>query len=44
VPHLLDLEVVHVLRRYEAARVIDAQCGQEAIADLTAWPLTPLSA
>jgi predicted nucleic acid-binding protein len=40
VPHLLDLEVVHVLRRYEAARVIDAQRGQEAIADLTAWPLT----
>lgn len=39
-PHLLDLEVVHVLRRYEAARVIDAQRGQEAIDDLTAWPLT----
>jgi predicted nucleic acid-binding protein len=40
VPHLLDLEVVHVLRRYAAARVIDAQRGQEAIDDLTAWPLT----
>ncbi len=40
VPHLLDLEVVHVLRRYEAAGVIDAQRGQEAIDDLTAWPLT----
>ena len=38
-PHLLDLEVVHVLRRYEAARVIDAQRGHEAIDDLTAWPL-----
>jgi predicted nucleic acid-binding protein len=38
-PHLLDLEVVHVLRRYEAARVIDAQRGWEAIDDLTAWPL-----
>jgi predicted nucleic acid-binding protein len=39
-PHLLDLEVVHVLRRYAAAGVIDAQRGQEAIDDLTAWPLT----
>ena len=28
-PHLLDLEVVHVLRRYEAARVIDAQRGRK---------------
>ena len=40
VPHLLGLEVVHVLRRYAAARVIDAQRGQQAIDDLTAWPLT----
>jgi predicted nucleic acid-binding protein len=40
VPHLLDLEVVHLLRRYEAARVIDVQRGREAIDDLTAWPLT----
>jgi predicted nucleic acid-binding protein len=39
-PHLFNLEVVHVLRRYEAARVIDARPGQEAIDDLTAWPLT----
>jgi predicted nucleic acid-binding protein len=39
-PHLLDLEVMHVLRRYEAARVIDAQRGRDAIDDLTAWPLT----
>jgi len=39
VPHLLDLEVVHVLRRYEAAGMIDAQRGQDAIDDLTAWPL-----
>jgi predicted nucleic acid-binding protein len=39
-PHLIDLEVVHVLRRYESARAIDAQRGQEAIDDLTAWPLT----
>ena len=40
VPHRLDLEVTHVRRRYEAAGVIDAQRGQEAIDDLTAWPLT----
>jgi predicted nucleic acid-binding protein len=39
-PHLIDLEVVHVLRRYEARRLIDAQRGQEASDDLTAWPLT----
>jgi predicted nucleic acid-binding protein len=39
-PHLLDLEVAHVLRRYEAARVIEAQRGREALDDLTAWPLT----
>jgi predicted nucleic acid-binding protein len=40
VPHLLDLEVVHVLRRYVAVGVIDTLRGQEAIDDLTAWPLT----
>jgi predicted nucleic acid-binding protein len=39
-PHLLDLEVVQVLRRYVAARVMDAPRGQDAIDDLTAWPLT----
>jgi predicted nucleic acid-binding protein len=38
-PHLLDLEVVHVLRRYEAMGVITAQRGQEALEDLIAWPL-----
>jgi predicted nucleic acid-binding protein len=38
-PHRLDLEVVHVLRRYEATGEINAQRGQEAINDLTAWPL-----
>jgi predicted nucleic acid-binding protein len=36
-PHLIDLEVAHVLRRYEAAGAINAQRGQEAIDDLTAW-------
>jgi predicted nucleic acid-binding protein len=39
-PHLLDLEVVHVLCHYEVDRVIDARRGREAIDDLTAWPLT----
>ena len=32
--------VTHVRRRYEAAGVIDTQRGQEAIDDLTAWPVT----
>jgi predicted nucleic acid-binding protein len=40
VPHLLDLEVVHVLRRYTASGVIDTRRGLEAIDDLIAWPLT----
>jgi len=40
VPYLLDLEVVHVLRRYAAAGVIDTRRGLEAIDDLTAWPVT----
>jgi predicted nucleic acid-binding protein len=35
VPHLIDLEVVHVLRGYEASGEIGAQRGQEAINDLT---------
>ncbi len=30
-PHLLDLEVIHVLRRYEAAGVSAAPRGQEAL-------------
>jgi predicted nucleic acid-binding protein len=40
VPHLLDLEVVHALRRYAAAGTIDTPRGLEAIHDLTSWPLT----
>jgi predicted nucleic acid-binding protein len=43
VPHLFDLEVVHVLRRYAASGVIDTGRGLEAIDDLTAWPLTRYS-
>ncbi len=39
VPHLIDLEVAHVLRRYEAVGEIGAQRGQEATDDLTVWPL-----
>jgi predicted nucleic acid-binding protein len=34
------LEVVHVLRRYAAARVIEGQRGQEALDELTVWLLT----
>jgi predicted nucleic acid-binding protein len=40
VPHLLDLEVIHGLRRYALQGVIDEQRGQEAIDDVAAWPLT----
>lgn len=36
-PHLIDLEVVHVLRRYEATGAISPQRGHEAVDDLTAW-------
>lgn len=39
-PHLLDVEVAHVLRRYAAAGEIDQQRGYAAIADLAAFPLT----
>ena len=39
-PRLLDLEVVHVLRRYAAAGVIDAQRGLEAMDDFAASPLS----
>ena len=33
-PHLLDVEVVHVLRRYAAAGEIDHDRGTEALRDL----------
>ena len=36
-PHLLDLEVAQVLRRYERAGVLTASRGREALADLDAF-------
>ena len=39
-PHLLDIEVAQVLRRYVAAHVITASRGQEALQDLADLPLT----
>jgi predicted nucleic acid-binding protein len=39
-PHLLDLEVAQVLRRYEARGDLDPARGREALADLADFPLT----
>ena len=39
-PHLLDLEVARVLRRYEAKGDLDAARGREALTDLADFPLT----
>lgn len=39
-PHLLDLEVAHVLRRYWLAGVLSHERGLEALQDLTDFPLT----
>lgn len=38
-PHLVDVEVVQVLRRYAAARELSAQRGREALRDLLDLPL-----
>jgi len=38
-PHLLDLEVAQVLRRYVRDKVMTAQRGQEALEDLDGLPL-----
>lgn len=38
-PHLIDLEVAHVLRRYVHSAVITAQRGAQALADLGDFPL-----
>lgn len=38
-PHLLDVEVVQVLRRYAAAGQLDSARGREAIQDLTDLPI-----
>ncbi len=38
-PHLLDVEVAQVLRRFAAAGVLDDRRGREALADLTDLPI-----
>ncbi|HTV57691.1 MAG TPA: type II toxin-antitoxin system VapC family toxin [Candidatus Baltobacteraceae bacterium] len=39
-PHLLDVEVAQVLRRYVREKIIGAQRGQEALDDLADLPLS----
>jgi predicted nucleic acid-binding protein len=39
VPHLLDVEVTQVIRRFAAAGEIDARRGRAALADLAGFPL-----
>jgi predicted nucleic acid-binding protein len=38
-PHLLDVEVAQVIRRYAAVREIDAERGLAALADLADFPI-----
>jgi predicted nucleic acid-binding protein len=38
-PHLLDVEVAQVVRRYAAAGEIDAERGRQALVDLADFPL-----
>jgi len=38
-PHLLDVEVAQVLRRYVREKIITAERGQEALEDLADLPL-----
>ncbi|HET6223792.1 MAG TPA: type II toxin-antitoxin system VapC family toxin [Dongiaceae bacterium] len=38
-PHLLDVEVAQVVRRYASAGEIDAERGRAALADLADFPL-----
>ena len=38
-PHLLDIEVAHVIRRFAARGEVDGQRGQTALADLADFPL-----
>lgn len=38
-PHLIDIEVSHVLRRYVIAGGLSEEYGREAIADLEDFPL-----
>jgi predicted nucleic acid-binding protein len=39
-PHLIDLEIAQVLRRYVRSAVITAERGAEALSDLVDFPLT----
>lgn len=39
-PHLIDLEIAEVLRRYARSGVISAERASEALADLADFPLT----
>ena len=39
-PHLIDLEIAQVLRRYVRSGVISAERGTEALNDLVDFPLT----
>ena len=39
VPHLLDIEVAQVIRRYAAAGEIDANRGRAALTDLADLPM-----
>ena len=38
-PHLLDIEIAQVIRRYAANREVDAERGRAALADLTDFPI-----
>jgi len=39
-PHLLDVEVLQVLRRHARSGVLGPRRGLEAVGDLLDWPLT----
>jgi predicted nucleic acid-binding protein len=39
-PHLIDLEVAQVVRRYVRSGVISAERGAEALTDLADFPIT----
>jgi predicted nucleic acid-binding protein len=38
-PHLIDIEVLQVLRRYAARGVLDAERGAEAVSDFLSLPI-----
>jgi predicted nucleic acid-binding protein len=39
-PHLIDLEIAQVLRRYVRSAILSAERGAEALSDLVDFPLT----